>query len=288
MPRLPAVTVGLFVAAAGPAGCESLRPASAPAAAAAASVSPAPAAVPKRPGGVLPPVRVGPFVFYHDAPLPADDPVFRELETLPDQIQRELRLPVGATPVQVYLFPDQDGYEAFMADRFPWLPPRRAYFVTDPRRPGAATDLQVYTWMGDHLRTDLRHELTHGLLHGVLKGVPLWLDEGLAGFFEQPVAADGVNRDHLDKLRRAASPDLGRLEKITKVEQMEKPEYREAWAWVHYCLRGDPAARRALLDYLQALRETPTPGPLSPRLAARVADPGAGLTGHLARVAAGQ
>ena len=40
--------------------------------------------------------------------------------------------------------------------------------------------------MGDHLRTDLRHELTHALLHGVLKDVPLWLDEGLAGFFELP------------------------------------------------------------------------------------------------------
>ena len=67
--------------------------------------------------------------------------------------------------------------------RFPQLPPRRAYFVTDPRRPGGSDELQVYTYMGDHLRVDLRHELTHGLLHGVLKGMPLWLDEGLSGIF---------------------------------------------------------------------------------------------------------
>ena len=36
----------------------------------------------KKPGGVVPPLRVGPFVFYSDTPLPADDPVFRDLETL--------------------------------------------------------------------------------------------------------------------------------------------------------------------------------------------------------------
>ncbi len=284
MPR-PAVRARLAaLALVGLAGCESLRPA-APVPPAGGPAPLAAASIPKKPGGIYPPGRVGPFVFYYDAPFPADDPVFRDLETLPDQIQRELRLPVGTAFVQVYLFPDQDKYEAFMRDRFPWLPPRRAYFVTDQKRPGGADDLQVYTWMGDHLRTDLRHELTHGLLHGVLKGVPLWLDEGLAGFFEQPVEADGVNFDHLDKLRRAGPFDLARLEKVTKVEQMEKPEYRESWAWVHYCLRGDPAARAALLEYLQALRETPAPGPLVPRLRAILPDPEAAVAAHLQRTA---
>ncbi|GIT30210.1 MAG: hypothetical protein Ct9H300mP1_22560 [Planctomycetaceae bacterium] len=31
---------------------------------------------------------------------------------------------------------------------------------------------------------DLRHEFTHGVLHSSLKRVPLWLDEGLAEYFE--------------------------------------------------------------------------------------------------------
>ena len=259
------------------AGCDSLRAQRDPAADA-----PPPAPV-KKPGGVVPPLRVGPFVFYSDTPLPADDPVFRDLETLPDQIQRELRLPVGTAFVQVYLFADQEGYEAFMRGRFPHLPPRRAYFVTDPRRPGGSDELQVYTYMGDHLRVDLRHELTHGLLHGVLKGVPLWLDEGLAGFFEQPLSADGVNFDHVEKLRRSpAGPDLGRLEKALDVSQMERPEYRESWAWVHYCLRGDPAARKVLLKYLQELRESPNPGPLLPRLKQAVGEPERAVARHVA------
>ncbi len=128
-------------------GCESLRP-SAPSSAGASSESPP--AAPKKPGGLNPPLRVGPFVFYHDGPLPESDPVFRDLETLPEQLQRELRLPVGATVVQVYLFADQERYEAFMRDRYPKLPPRRAFFITGPARPisgGAGDDLQVYTYV---------------------------------------------------------------------------------------------------------------------------------------------
>jgi hypothetical protein len=242
------------------------------------------ASAPKRPGGVHPPLRVSRFVFYADVPLEPNDAIFRELEELPDQVQHELRLPPGNSVIQVYLFDDQERYEAFMRDRFPKLPVRRAYFIADQRRPGAVDDLSVYTWLGPHLRTDLRHELTHALLHGVLKGVPLWLDEGLAGFFEQPPAHDGVNQEHLEVLRRGPfQPDLARLEKIGQVEQMEKPEYRESWAWVHFLLRGDPQARSALLEYLQLLRQDPNPGPLLPRLREAVPDPHTALADHLAR-----
>ena len=53
-------------------------------------------------------------------------------------------------------------------------------------------------------------------------------------------------------LRRGPfQPDLGRLEKLGQVAQMEKPEYREAWAWVHLMLRSTPEAKKVLLDYLQ-------------------------------------
>ena len=58
----------------------------------------------------------------------------------------------------------------------------------------AREDLLVYTYWGDRIQQDLRHELTHALLHSVLKDVPLWLDEGLAEYFELPPASwKGVN-----------------------------------------------------------------------------------------------
>ncbi len=289
MPRRfprPARLAGLAAVGCGLVGCESIKthapaiPVPGGARAQAAGLAP------KKPGGAHPPLRVSRFVFYADTPLIADDPIFRELERLPDQLADELRLPESTAVIQVYLFADQEKYEAFMRDRYPWLPVRRAYFIADQRRPGAGDDLQVFTWLGDHLRTDLRHELTHALLHGVLKSVPLWLDEGLAGYFEQPPANGGVNWDHLDKLRQGLAPDLARLEKIREVKQMEKPEYREAWAWTHFLLRGDPSARAALLDYIQELRSNPTPGVILPRLQAAYPDPATALTEHLGRLAA--
>jgi hypothetical protein len=198
-------------------------------------------------------------------------------------VYRELRLASANSLVQVYLFEDQAKYEAYMGANYPLLPARRAYFISP--KPGSSDDLQVYTWFGEHLRIDLRHELTHGLLHGVLKGVPLWLDEGLAGFFEQPPSTGGVNAEHLEKVRKGPfQPDLARLEKIGKVQNMEKAEYREAWAWVHFMLRGEPGAKDVLLAYLQDLRTSPDPGSILPRLRAAVPDPHQALAEHLAAI----
>lgn len=241
----------------------------------------APPALPQRPTKHH--LRLSQFVFYSDFPLEAADPLFRELEDLPDQLRRELRLPLGNNLVQVFLFEDQDGYEAFLRTWHPKLPLRPAYFIADKRGPGGSTELLVYTYVGKRLRTDLRHELTHALLHGVLKGVPLWLDEGLAGFFEQPAANDGLNSSHLEALRAGPfTPNLARLEKLTEVADMQRGEYQEAWAWVHYCLRGKAEARAALLSYLQSLRSTGSPGQLSPKLEAAVRDPNRALIEHLA------
>ena len=270
--------VGLILALA---GCESLRDIAPGLPTDSVAAGPAAPTV-RKPGKHW--LRLSQYVFYSDSPLAEDDPLFRDLEGLPEQIQRELRLPPGTQVVQVFLFPSQDAYEAFMREHYPWLPVRRAYFIADQKRPGTPEDLVVYTWMGEHLRTDLRHELTHAVLHGVLKGVPLWLDEGLAGFFEQPVAHDGVNPAHLDALRRGDfTPDLARLEQLAAVKQMEKAEYREAWAWTHFFLRGDAAARTALLGYLAELRNDPDPGPLLPAVRAAVADPDRALLDHLNR-----
>ena len=228
-------------------------------------------------------LRVSQFVFYSNFPLEASDPLFRELDDLPDQLRRELRLPLTNSLVQVFLFDDQDSYESFLRAWHPKLPLRPAYFIADKRGPGGTTDLLVYTYLGKRLRTDLRHELTHALLHGVLKGVPLWLDEGLAGFFEQPTANDGLNPSHLDALRTGPFlPNLSRLEKLTEVADMQRAEYQEAWAWVHFLLRGKPESRQVLLTYLQTLRASGTPGQLAPKLDAVHRDSGRALLEHLA------
>lgn len=214
--------------------------------------------------------RVSQYYFYADFDLKKDLPIFRELSDLRDQVHKELQLPSASTVVQVYLFEDRDRYERFMKARYPDLPKRRAFFIAQPRSVGTE-DLLVFTYWGDRVQQDLRHELTHALLHSVLKDVPLWLDEGLAEYYEVPADWKGVNFQHAQSLCRTSfQPDLARLEQLGQVQQMSPAEYREAWAWTHWMLRGQPEARTVLLKYLQELRTNPKPGPLGPRLLAAV------------------
>src|SRR5947209_8380306 len=93
--------------------------------------------------------------------------------------------------------PDKSETAATPVARDPAVPRPRASIVAQARGHGGGDELPVYTFNGDHIRQDLRHELTHALLHSVLKDVPLWLDEGLAEFFELPPDVDGLNRQHL-------------------------------------------------------------------------------------------
>jgi Protein of unknown function (DUF1570) len=151
--------------------------------------------------------------------------------------------------------------------------------------------LMVYTYWGDRIREDLRHELTHALLHSVLKDVPLWLDEGLAEYYEVPPDWDGINYHHLDQIQPVAHstfvPDLTRLEQLSQVQQMAPAEYRESWAWVHLLLRDKAEAKKVLLTYLQQLRTNPNPGPMQPRLADVFPSPDEALQQHLAHLQGG-
>lgn len=215
--------------------------------------------------------RLAPYIFLADFDIPRNSPVLRDLAGLRDHVYKELRLPPSNNVVQVYLFEDKDKYEKFMQAKYPDLPRRRAFFVAQPRRLGNSEDLLVYTYWGERIQQDLRHELTHALLHSVLKDVPLWLDEGLAEFFEVPTASKGLNHQHLEQFRRDPKPrrfNLDRLEQLSEVQQMTPAEYRESWAWVHLMLRSTPQARKVLLDYIYELRTNPHPGPMKPRLAA--------------------
>jgi hypothetical protein len=229
--------------------------------------------------------RVSQFVFVSDFELKSDQPIFAELATMRDQIVKELQLPTPVALIQVYLFEDRDRYEKFMKARYPELPRRRAFFVAQPRGVNGGDDLLVYTFWGEHIRQDLRHELTHAVLHSVLKDVPLWLDEGLAEFYELPPANRNVNRLHLEALKADGfRADLARLEQLSQVQQMNPVEYREAWAWVHLMMRDRPEGKKVLLDYLKQLRTTANPGPLLPLLKACYPDPSAALAKHLSKI----
>ena len=241
--------------------------------------------------------RQPPFTFCYDFDdLKRDHPLFKDLEGLRDQIAKELHVPAGTTPIQVYLFEDQPRFEKFMRATDEKLPTdRRAFFMAPQRPMGGAADLLVYTFWGknDRIQQDLRHELTHALLHSVLREVPMWLDEGLAENFELPPETRGVNTTHVECFRRAIQDgtfkaDLARLEGLTKIKDMNAAEYREAWAWVHLMLHSTPEAKKVLRNYLTQLKTNPYPGALAPRLAVVFPSPAEALKKHLLELDAGE
>jgi len=229
--------------------------------------------------------RVAPYVFLSDFEIRKDQPLFVELAQLRDAVYKELLLPAGTAVVQVYLFENKETYTAYMNLRHKDLPPRRAFFIAQPRGL-SGEDLIVYTYWSDRIRQDLRHELTHALLHSVIHEVPLWLDEGLAEYFELPPEKKCINAEHVDLLRRGIAngsykPNLARLEGLKQVDDMNPAEYREAWAWVHLLLHSDAEAKTALLSYLQQLRGTRTPGALAEKVGGVFADPNKTFADHL-------
>src|SRR5205823_13180701 len=126
----------------------------------------------------------------------------------------------------------------------------------------------------------------------VLKDVPLWLDEGLAEYYEVPADWKGSNYHHVNLLRHGPGgpcrPDLARLEQMSQVQQMSPAEYREAWAWVHLLLRDRPEARAVLIQYLQQMRLNPNPGLLQPRMVALFPDLQEAFGQHLAKLDSGR
>ena len=182
-------------------------------------------------------------------------------------------------PIHIYLFADKAKYYDFLSLRFPGFPQRRAIFVE------TEIELAIYAYWGEHVAEDLRHEVTHGYLHATLPRLPLWLDEGLAEYFEVGGNHDGLNAVHLGYLNAQKSfhPNLQRLEQLTSGADMTQQDYAESWAWVHFLLESDVDKTPLLADYLADLQQG-TVTPFSKHLSARLAHPESALVEHLSTV----
>jgi hypothetical protein len=205
-----------------------------------------------------------------DFKIESDHPLILDLLQLRKQVAQTLAMPLGTKQVMVYLFSTETQYKQYWEATYPGFPLRRAYFVQTP-----AKELAVYTAWSERIQEDLRHEFTHGLLHASLESVPLWLDEGLAEYFEVIGPSAGqVNPDYAHLLMTSVQngwrPDMRRLETLEAVKEMQRADYRESWAWTHWMLHGSDEGRDVLLGYLRELRTNPNPGRLSDRILADV------------------
>lgn len=208
--------------------------------------------------------QVGNFQVRSNFPLSSHPRLIPELVRLERDLTAQLKVQSRGEPVHLLLFTDRQSYEAYIDQYFPGAPNRRALFIKGSQ-PG-----WVMAYVSDEFEVDVRHESTHALLHSRLPMVPLWLDEGIAEYYEVPAEARRKQNPHQTLTTWAARfhrvPDLRELERLRDVRQMGKAEYRAAWAWVHFLLHGPPAAREVLVEYLNDIARNTPPGSLAKRL----------------------
>lgn len=203
----------------------------------------------------------GPFIWHSDHALTAHAALIAELPRLQQDLSAKLALPAPRERIHVFVFAKKETYEAYLKQHFPKAPARRAVFLKG-RGPG-----MVFAYRSDELVTDLRHECTHALLHAALPDLPLWLDEGLAEYFETPANKQPTASPHRkiveSMVRNDQLPRLESLETISDLGQFAREEYRDAWAWIHFLLEGTGEGPQILRNYLAELRNSRDVGPLS-------------------------
>lgn len=194
------------------------------------------------------------LVVYSNFPLPKQHRLLEDLRSERTLVSTKLNLPLSDEPIHVYLFATADEFKQHARAHFPDISNRRAFFVEGDTR------LMVYAYWGDRVAEDLRHEVAHGYLHAVVRDLPLWLDEGLAEYFEVPRGHRGFNPAHAETLINSSGlgwkPDLRRLEQFTSASDMSQMDYAESWAWMHWLLETTPERQEFLRGYLNRLRET--------------------------------
>ncbi len=206
--------------------------------------------------------RIGCWHVHTSFPVRTEPPSFvAVLQALEREVRGQLGLEASPAPIGVIILGDRREYDRYLRTYFPKAPRRPALFLQGTG-PGI-----ILTYRREGLAADLRHEATHGILHQQLPFVPLWLDEGLAEYFELPVPAKLKDHPHVPPLRRELDrgqvPSLPRLESLTQLTQMDGDDYRGAWSWVYLLLHASPSSRQALVGYLHNWKRGERPEPLS-------------------------
>lgn len=225
-------------------------------------------------------VKFDQLAIHSNFPLPMNHRLLEDLRQQRGEVVSRLNLPPSEKPINVYLFDTEVAFDRFMREHHPDFPQRRAFFVESGGR------LAVYAQWGERVAEDLRHEVAHGYLHSAVAHLPLWLDEGLAEFFEVPHGTQGLNPPHVQLLlgkllTQGWRPNLERLEGLASAGDMTQDDYAEAWLWAHWLLETADDRRATLHGYLRSLAQPGNVAPLSQTLRASHPQPEQQLVEHL-------
>lgn len=220
--------------------------------------------------------ELGQLRFHSDLEIPVSHRLIVELHQLQATLANDLGVTPTQEPIHIYLFATAQRFQHYAGSLGNSLSSRRAFFVqTD-------TTLSVYAIWSDDVATDLRHEVTHAYLHSVVPRLPLWLDEGIAEYYEVPPGQGGWHPGHARHLASQSPAPLEHLEQVQDPAKMTQHDYASSWAWVHYLQQHDDPSRAALRNQLEHWRHASE----APRLSLQMKSLGTGsdsLVAHLKR-----
>lgn len=188
------------------------------------------------------------FILYSNRNLEIAPQIQQEWQQLTADVEDLLQVKCNSGVYHFVVFDQEETFREYFRHYFPKIPIRRALFIKH-RGPGI-----IFTYAHNDLLLDLRHEGTHALLTESCGTLPLWLDEGLAEYFETEREQRFGGSAHLKETRWRARlgqiPDLQRLESTASMQEMNADNYRESWAWVHFLLHRSQDSRNFLIHYL--------------------------------------
>lgn len=209
-------------------------------------------------------LQVGRFTIHADFDVSTSAELPLELSHLTADVSTVLGIEASQQPVHVVLFASAHEYRRYMRNYFPQLPERRALFIQD-RGPG----MLFAHWHAD-VASDLRHEITHALLNDSPRPLPLWLDEGLAKYFETERSRRFDGNVYVQEISQRAGrgliPSLQALEAVDQLNEFQETHYRDSWAWAHFLIHRSAATRELLIRALAQHRSGADPLPLSRQL----------------------
>ena len=199
--------------------------------------------------------RIVGVVRYHaDYSLENEYEIPRELANIQKDLSQYLAIPHPRETIEVFFFQSKDTYKRFLGKELQNAPFDREALYYKQKGPG-----MVLVYQKPGMMEDLRHEMTHAFLHASLPYIPLWLDEGLAEYFEKPRETRARINPYFSNVSRKIMfgqvPSLARLEKMRYFDQMGVNEYCDAWSWVHFLIHHTRETHQMLAGYLRLLAE---------------------------------
>lgn len=200
---------------------------------------------------------LGAVVCQANFPLEEIEEVRQNITELQSDLVKYLGIPIPVERIELCLFDTPENYFSFIRNKYPMAPLDRPALYVKDNGPGV-----LMVQRDTNMLLNIRHEMTHAILNASLRNVPIWVDEGLAKYFETPQGKRGYENPFLTEVRKNAigffgffgrAPSLERLEKLQQINQMGEKEYRESWAWIHFLIHQSPQTHQILGIYLQSL-----------------------------------